>query len=132
VDALNIAVAAAMALANQVLVLNAVDALNTTTNTLIAGTAKRLKTQGAAIQKRASSTMLDTKVLKTAFDDVNSAIEDISTYRRNALPVMAQNILELNASAEQGEKVMRKLEQGNKVVVDHNLTLDIALQQKAA
>jgi uncharacterized protein YaaN involved in tellurite resistance len=125
VDALNIAVAAAMALANQKLVLDAVDALNTTTNTLIAGTAKRLRTQGADIQKRASSTMLDSQVLRKAFEDINAAIEDISTYRQKALPEMAKQIIELDASARDAEKAISRMERGDKVVVAHDLALDV-------
>jgi uncharacterized protein YaaN involved in tellurite resistance len=125
VDALNIAVAAAMALANQKLVLDAVDALNTTTNTLIAGTAKRLRTQGADIQKRASSTTLDAQVLRKAFEDINAAIEDISTYRQKALPEMAKQIVELDASAREAEKAISRMERGDKVVVAHDLALDV-------
>ena len=127
VDALNIAVAAAMALANQKLVLDAVDALNTTTNTLIAGTAKRLRTQGVEIQKRASSTMLDEAVLKQAFVDVNAAIDDISTYRRNALPQMAKSIVELDQSAKEAEKAISRMEKGNDVVVAQDLLLDVGV-----
>jgi uncharacterized protein YaaN involved in tellurite resistance len=125
VDALNIAVAAAMALANQKLVLDAVDALNTTTNTLIAGTAKRLRTQGAEIQKRASSTTLDSQVLRKAFEDIDAAIEDISTYRMKALPEMAKQIVELDASARDAEKAISRMERGDKVVVAHDLALDV-------
>jgi uncharacterized protein YaaN involved in tellurite resistance len=125
VDALNIAVAAAMALANQKLVLDAVDALNATTNTLIAGTAKRLRTQGADIQKRASSTTLDSEVLRKAFQDINAAIEDISTYRQKALPEMAKQIIELDTSARDAEKAISRMERGNKVVVTQDLALDV-------
>jgi uncharacterized protein YaaN involved in tellurite resistance len=125
VDALNIAVAAAMALANQKLVLDAVDALNTTTNTLIAGTAKRLRSQGADIQKRASTTTLDSQVLRKAFADVNAAIEDIAAYRQKALPEMAKQIIELDASARDAEKAITRMERGDKVVVAHDLALDV-------
>lgn len=131
VDALNIAVAAAMALANQKLVLDAVDALNTTTNALIAGTAKRLRTQGAEIQKRASSTTLDENVLKQAFIDVNAAIDDISTYRRNTLPQMAKSIIELDNSSKEAEKSIRRMESGNKASIAHDLSLDVNMDVAA-
>lgn len=125
VDALNIAVAAAMALANQKLVLDAVDALNTTTNKLIAGTAKRLRTQGVEIQKRASSTTLDAKVLRDAFADITAAIDDISSYRQNALPQMASQILELNQSAMIADKAISRMERGDKAMIAHDLSLDV-------
>lgn len=132
IDALNIAVAAAMALANQKLVLDSVDALNSTTNTLIASTAKRLKTQGAEIQKRASSSMLASDVLVGAFKDINAAVQDVSNYRRNALPTMAQTILTLDQSAQEAEKAISKMERGNQAQIARDLSLDIELPKKAA
>ena len=64
VSALEIGVAVAMALANQKIVIEKVEAVNKTTSDIISGTAARLKTQGAAIQKQASSAMLDIEALK--------------------------------------------------------------------
>ena len=128
VDALNIAVAAAMSLANQKLVLDAVDALNSTTNGLISGTAKRLRTQGAAIQKRASSTMLDEQVLRQSFADVYAALDDVSTFRRNALPQMAKTIVDLDTEAQAAEKAIVKMERGDKESVAHDLQLDVILK----
>ncbi len=110
ISALQVGVTLALALANQKIVLEKVQAINETTEDLIAGTAKRLRTQGAAIQKQASSTMLDINVLKQAFDDVSAALEDISTFRQNALPQMAENILELDKMAVKAEKEIRKVE----------------------
>ncbi|MBI4068536.1 toxic anion resistance protein [Candidatus Kaiserbacteria bacterium] len=125
VDALSIAVEAALALADQKLVLDAIDALNTTTNTLIAGTAKLLKTQGAAIQKRASSTMLASDVLKQAFEDIYAAVDDITTYRREALPKMLETIKEFDGMAEKAEGAISKMERGN-AVASKNLLLDVS------
>lgn len=125
VDALNIAVAAAMALANQKLVLDAVDALNTTTNQLIAGTAKRLRTQGVEIQKRASSTTLDAAILREAFQDITAAIDDISNYRQNALPEMAKQIVELNQSATIADQAISRMERGNRTMAANDLSLDV-------
>lgn len=125
VDALNIAVAAAMALANQKLVLDAVDALNTTTNILIAGTAKRLRTQGAEIQKRASSTTLDAQVLQQAINDIAAAIDDISSYRQKALPQMAEQISNLNQSAEIAEQAIIRMERGDRSMAARDFNLDV-------
>ena len=125
VDALNIAVAAAMALANQKLVLDSIEALNTTTNTLIAGTAKRLRTQGVAIHKQAASTMLASDVLKQAFVDINSAIDDIASYRKDALPKMAETIIDLDREAQTAERAIVRMERGNRISVPHDLSLDV-------
>ncbi len=112
VSALQVAVTVALALAHQKLVLDKVELLNATTSDLIAGTAKRLRTQGAAIHKQASSAMLDIESLKGAFEDINAALEDISQFRQEALPKMASQILEMDELAKKGEQSIQRLEQG--------------------
>jgi uncharacterized protein YaaN involved in tellurite resistance len=128
VEALEIAVTLALALVNQEIVLEAVGALNETTNELIARTAKRLKTQGVEIQKQASSAMLDPEVLKQAFADVTAALDDISTYRQKALPVLAKNIIDFNNQALKAEKVIEQMEKGDMVLdgVDNMFQLEVA------
>ncbi|MCI5159495.1 MAG: toxic anion resistance protein, partial [Candidatus Electrothrix sp. AUS1_2] len=39
--------------------------------------------------------------------------DDISTYRKNALPEMAKNILEMDQMTAEAEAQIRKQEQGN-------------------
>lgn len=112
VSALAVAVTVALALNNQKLVLDRINALNTTTSNLIAGTAKQLRTQGVEIQKQASSAMLDMNALKSAFADIDQALTEISRYRQEALPEMAAQIVELDHMAEEAEKVIQKMERG--------------------
>jgi len=112
VSALQVAVTVALALAHQKIVLDKVEAINKTTSDLIAGTAAQLKRQGATIHTRASSAGLDMESLKSAFADINAAMEEISSYRREALPQMAQTILEFDKLAEEGEEAIKKMEQG--------------------
>ena len=69
--------------------LDKIEAINKTTSAMIAGTAERLKTQGTQIHEQASSTMLDMESLKQAFADIDAALDEISKYRREALPTMA-------------------------------------------
>lgn len=123
-NALNVAVVVAMALANQKIVLNKISALNKTTNKLIADTAAQLKTQGAAIHKDAAASKLDINTLKQAFADINAAIEDISKFRREALPQMANNILEMERLTGEAEEVMRKMDKGNKAAPAMTLDVD--------
>lgn len=118
VSALQVAVTLALALANQKIVLKKVQAITSTTEQLIADTAARLKTQGADIQKQAASSMLDIEVLKTAFADIKSALDDISRYRQEALPKMAQNIVEMDRLAAESEEQIRKVEKAEKVAQD--------------
>lgn len=113
VNMLSVAVTVALALANQKIVLEKIDAINKTTNRLIEETASRLKTQGAAIQKQAASTQLSMESLTRAFADINTALDDISTFRKNALPEMSKNILEMDQMTAEAEARIRKQEQGN-------------------
>ena len=112
VNALQVAVTVALALANQKIVLDKVEAINKTTSDILAGTAQRLKQQGADIQRRASSAMLDINALKSAFADITTALDEIARYRREALPQMAASIVEFDKLSAKGEEAIRKLEQG--------------------
>ncbi len=123
INALNVAVTVALALANQKIVLDKIDAVNKTTNKLIAQTAAQLKTQGAAIHKQASSTALDMETLKKAFADINAALDDISKFRKEALPQMANNILEMDSLTKETEKAIARMEQGSKM--SPAITLDV-------
>lgn len=114
INALQVAVTVALALADQEIVLEKVQALSKTTSDLIASTAARLKTQGAEIHKMASSTSLDIQTLKTAFEDIRAAMQDIAEFRTKALPAMAQSIQELDALTEEAAKAIEKKEQGRK------------------
>ncbi len=125
VTALEVAVVVAMALAHQKIVLNKINALNSTTDNLIAGTASRLKTQGVEIQKQASSTQLNMEHLKSAFADINGAMEAIATFRTDALPVMATTILEMDKLTGAAEAAIEKMEKGNQskpsIVIDEQV-----------
>jgi uncharacterized protein YaaN involved in tellurite resistance len=114
VNALNVAVTVALALANQKIVLDKIDAVNKTTNRLIAQTASQLRTQGAEIHKQASSTLLDMETLKKTFVDINAALDDISTFRKKALPQMANAILEMDNLTKATEAAIQRMEEGTK------------------
>ena len=91
----------------------------------MAGRAKRLRTQGVEIHKRASSTMLAQDVLKQAFVDIHAALDDIAHYRKDALPKMAATITELGQEAEVAEKAIVRMERGNRVRVSNDLSFDL-------
>ena len=110
ISALQVAVTVALALAHQKIVLDKIEAINTTTSAMIAGTAERLKTQGTQIHEQASSTMLDMEALKQAFADIDAALDEISRYRREALPTMAGTILELDQLTAETESAIKQME----------------------
>lgn len=102
-----------MAMANQRLVLDRIESLNSTTSQMIGGTAKALRQQGVDIQKRASSAMLDMQVLEEAFGEVMGAINDLSTYRQEALPRLDEQIDRLATLAKQGNASIDRLREGS-------------------
>lgn len=118
VSALQVAVTLAMALANQRVVLEKVQAIGKTTESLIAGTAERLRTQGAEIQKQASTAQLDVAVLKKAFTDIKAALDDITRYRKEALPKMALNIQQMDKLASDAEEQIQRVEKAGVATAD--------------
>ena len=115
ISALQVAVTVALALANQKIVLDKINALSQTTSDLIAGTAATLKTQGTAIHTQASQSMLQMDSLKSAFADITSAMDEISRFRREALPKMAESILEFDQLTAQGEATIERMEKAKQV-----------------
>jgi len=115
INALQVAVTLSLALANQKIVLEKINAVNKTTDKLIAETAAKLKTQGVEIHKQASSAQLDMSVLKQAFNDIQDAYQDISSFRQAALPKMAKTIVEMDEFAAQAEKTINKMESSKQV-----------------
>jgi uncharacterized protein YaaN involved in tellurite resistance len=115
VNALQIAITLSLALANQKIVLEKIEAVNKTTDDLIGRTAEKLKTQGVEIHKQASSAQLSMDVLKKAFDDIQIAYRDISTFRQKALPNMATTILEMDEFAAKAQATIEKMESSQEV-----------------
>ena len=56
--------------------------------------------------------MLDMDSLRAAFQDINIAFDEISRYRKEALPQMAGTILELDKLAAESEEAIKRLEKG--------------------
>lgn len=118
VNALQVAVTLAVALANQRIVLDKINAVNETTNDLIAGTAARLRQQGAEIHKQSAGTALDVETLKAAFADIHAALQDIADYRQKALPKMSESIDQMAELTDEGERKIRTMERGDVAAED--------------
>jgi uncharacterized protein YaaN involved in tellurite resistance len=115
VSALQVAVTLALALANQKIVLGKIQAVNETTDKLIADTAKNLRTQGAEIHKMAAGTTINIETLKAAFVDIRAALDDVAKFRQEALPQMAQAIVELDKLSAEAGKSIENMENAKKV-----------------
>ena len=110
VSALRVAATVAGALYNQRIVLDKVDTLNAATNEMIASTSKMLKEQGTEIQQKATEANISVDTLKASFADTLQALEDISTYKQNALPRIKQTIADFQELAEEGQSYIDRLE----------------------
>ena len=117
ISALKIATIVASALYNQKIVLKKIQVLNETTSDIISGTSKMLKEQGAEIQKQASESSVSVETLKTSFADVMAAMDAISTYKQQALPIMKDTIAQFKELAEKGEAEVQRLENGSKLSI---------------
>ena len=83
--------------------------LNETTSNIIASTGRMLKEQGVAVQKQATESTIKPEALKQAFQDAISALEDISTFKQEALPKMNETVKQFKELAETGEKEIARL-----------------------
>ncbi|HKE89582.1 MAG TPA: toxic anion resistance protein [Gemmatimonadales bacterium] len=92
VSALRTAVMVAQALANQKLVLDQINALNTTTGNIIEGTARLLQDQSAQINEQAASSTIHIEQLQRAFDAVYQTMDAISDYKVKALDSMQKTV----------------------------------------
>jgi len=92
VSALRTAVIAALALGNQRLVLDQINALNTTTGNIIESTSQMLRQQTAEIQNQAASATVNIEKLQTAFNNIYATIDAIDTFKRAALDNMRTTI----------------------------------------
>jgi len=110
VTALRTAVMVASALYNQKIVLRKIELLNETTSNLISSTSRMLKEQGAAIHKQATESTVSPEALKQAFNDAMAALEDISTFKQQALPRMQETVAQFREMAVTGEKEVARLE----------------------
>ncbi len=116
VSALRTGVMVASALYDQKIVMEKINILNQTTENIIETTSHMLKEQGSEIQKHSAETMISPEVLKASFAEALQAINDVSTYKEQALPQMKETINMFSDMAEDGQKVVDKLETGNNLL----------------
>jgi len=108
IAALRTAVIVAQALTNQKLVLDQIQALSTTTNRLIAGTAAMLKQNSERVFAQATTSSVDLDTLKAAFADTESAIDGIAAYKEKALVSFQQTVAALQPMIEHAKTYVDK------------------------
>ncbi|MGP5007949.1 toxic anion resistance protein [Brachybacterium tyrofermentans] len=116
VTALRTAVITAQALENQRLVLDQIDAVNRTTDSLIDRTSQMLADNTLKIQEQAASSGVSPETLKKAFDNLFTTMDGIDAFRTQA----NQNFLTtVNSLEQQVERSQPYLERMNQDSTEH-------------
>jgi uncharacterized protein YaaN involved in tellurite resistance len=109
IAALRTAVIVAQAVAEQKLVLDQINALNTTTASMIESTSQLLSSQSVDIQKQASSATLDMAKLQAAFANIYQAMDAIDTYKVQALDAMSTTIGSLQSEIDKAQQYLTRV-----------------------
>lgn len=109
VSALRTAVIVAQALANQKLVLDQINALNTTTSNMIETTSQLLKQQSADIHKQAASSTVNLEQLQKSFNNIYDTMDMISDYKIQALDSMQQTVNVLTDEVGKAQQYMDRV-----------------------
>ena len=112
VSALRTAIIVAQALNNQKLVLNQIDALNTTTSNLIESTSEMLKQQSGQVYQQAANSTVQLDKLQAAFDNIYQSIDAIDTYKVQALGNMQKTVDALSAEIDKAQGYLQRAHAG--------------------
>jgi uncharacterized protein YaaN involved in tellurite resistance len=129
VSALRTAVIVAQALSNQRLVLNQINALNTTTSTMIQSTSELLATQTVAINKQAADSTIGIDKLQAAFANVYQAMDAIDTFKGQALDSMQQTITTLQTEIDKSQQYVARVRQSDERAASGTGPLDLGTGQ---
>ena len=110
VAALRTAVTVAQAMTNQRLVLEQVTALNTTTASMIDSTGELLRTQTGAIHEQAASSTIPLETLQRAFQNIYETMDQIDTFKLQALTNMKQTVDTLGSEVEKSKGYIARAE----------------------
>ena len=115
VSALRTAVMVAQALSNQKLVLDQINALNTTTSSLIESTSAMLKRQTSQIHEQASTSGVEVAKLQKAFNNIYDTMDAIDQFKAQALGNMQQTI---NVLTQEVDKAQVYLDKANRTTAN--------------
>ncbi|MEI6403371.1 MAG: toxic anion resistance protein [Actinomycetota bacterium] len=125
VSALRTAVIVAQALSNQRLVLDQINALNTTTSNMIQSTAELLATQSVEINKQAADATIGIDKLQAAFANVYQAMDEIDTFKVQALSSMQQTITALETEVDKSKQYVERVRSADQRSADGAGPLDL-------
>ncbi|GII99920.1 uncharacterized protein YaaN involved in tellurite resistance [Sediminihabitans luteus] len=108
VAALRTAVIVSQALGQQKLVLDQINALNSTTSSLIESTSQQLRQQGAEIQQQAATSTIEVEKLQAAFENVFATMDAIDSFKAQATDTMAVTIGQLEQQVERAKPYVER------------------------
>ncbi|CAM4020659.1 toxic anion resistance protein [Psychrobacter arenosus] len=121
ISALRTAVMVSQALTNQKLVLDQINALNSTTSSLIESTSAMLKQQTGDIHKQATENTIEVERLQNAFNNIYETMDMISNYKIEALDNMKETVNVLTNEVDKANKYLDKANQTTIVEVTNSL-----------
>ena len=113
VTALRYAVMLARALYDQKIVLDILNDVNDTANTVIQGAAKMLNEQGTAIHQQAVNSGISVETFRQSFADVRNALDALDTFKSTARDRIAATIETFQVMADESEVIVAKMEKAN-------------------
>lgn len=109
--ALRTAVVVAQALENQRIVLDQIDAVNRTTNSMIDETSRMLRENTGRIQEQAVNSGVSLETLQRAYDNVFATIDQVESFRVNANRSFATTIGNLQAQLDRAQPYLERSRQ---------------------
>ncbi|MBO1902216.1 toxic anion resistance protein [Leucobacter weissii] len=106
--ALRTAVIVAQALENQRIVLDQIDAVNRTTNTLIDQTSSMLRQNAGRVQEQAVNSGVSLETLQRAYDNLFATIDEVESFRARANQHFATTIDALGQQVERAQPYLER------------------------
>ena len=124
IAALRTAVMVSQALSSQKLVLNQINALNSTTSSLIESTSVMLKRQTAQVHEQASGSSVDLEKLQKSFNHIYETMHAIDAFKVKALGNMQQTLHVLTQEVDRAQTYLDRTNRQTVSEVANELQID--------
>lgn len=124
IAALRTAVMVSQALSSQKLVLDQINALNSTTSSLIESTSVMLKRQTAQVHEQASSSSVDLEKLQKSFNHIYETMQAIDVFKLKALGNMQQTLHILTQEVDRAQTYLDRTNRQTVSEVANELQID--------
>ena len=124
ISALRTAVMVSQALSSQKLVLDQINALNSTTSSLIESTSVMLKRQTAQVHEQASGSSVDLEKLQKSFNHIYETMQAIDAFKVKALGNMQQTLHVLTQEVDRAQTYLDRTNRQTVSEVANELQID--------